>query len=452
MRFPSRRPLQAERARTPLWLWPFVTGVVAFFAAILTAHLHRRNVRLPDWLRWQGDADSASTLLDAVAASVITVTAVTFSLTMVTLQMASQQFSPRLLREFAHDPGTKRVLSVLVGAFVFCTVALQYIQIGQRPPDLTMFVASILSLAALGAILYFVTHVSRLLRADTMMLAVHDQTDWVIDRLLPEYGDESLEAPGPLPPDGTAVRAGRSGFVRILKIDHLLRTAAAHGLTIEVAVRAGDHVVQGSPLATVWRHSPDGPLPGPVEVDERLRRAIRHGVEIGYERTNEQDVALGLRQLADIAVRALSSAINDPVTADHAIGHLADLLVRLTGRRLGPVAYRDARDRGQVVVRDRDLAYFLELACAQIRRYGRDDPAALSALLRMLRDVAAVARDDSQREQIAYQTSLVEAQLASGILDHDLDQVKDMARRVHRALDGDLRAAYQDRSGETRSI
>ncbi|WP_106397005.1 DUF2254 domain-containing protein [Actinocorallia populi] len=448
MRFPVPRSPQAERARTPLWLWPVVTSLAAFVLAVLTVRLHEENVRPPFWLRWQGDADSAATLLQAVAGSVITVTGLTFSLTVVALQLASQQFSPRMLREFAHDPGIKRVLSVLVAAFVFTTVALRYIRSERPAPDLTMFLASLLSLAALGAVLYFITHIAQLLRVDTMMLTVHDQTDRVIDKFHPEYGDESLRSPGATPPGGTVLPARRSGFVRMLRINALLRAAAAHGLTIEVAVRAGDHVVRGSPVATVWWRSPHGRAPDPAAVD----RAVQDGIEIGYERTNEQDVALGLRQLADIAVKALSPAVNDPVTAAHAVGHLADLLVRLTGRRLGPVVHGDGRDGGQVIVRDRDLAYYLELACGQIRRYGRHEPAALNALLRMLRDVAAVARDDSQRDQIALQAGLIRAQLDRGLLPHDIDQVEDMFRRVHAALDGDLPSAYGDRSGETRSL
>ncbi len=131
---------------------------------------------------------------------------------------------------------------------------------------------------------------------------------------------------------------------------------------------------------------------------------------------------------------------------------MADLLVKLTGRRLGPTPHQDSQGLGRVVVPDRDLAYYLELACGQIRRYGRHEPTVLTALLRMLRDVAVATRDDDQRAQVADQTDLIVAELSSSLLKYDVDQGEDMAQRVRQALNSETRLAYWDRSGETRSI
>ena len=173
---------------------------------------------------------------------------------------------------------------------------------------------------------------------------------------------------------------------------------------------------------------------------------------IGYERTIEQDAAFAFRQLTDIAVKALSPGINDPVTAAHAVGHMADLLVRLTGRRLGPTLHEDAEGTGRVVVPDRDLPYYLDLVCGPIRRYGRSEPTVLIALLRMLRDVATAARDDAQRQDLADQIGLIVEEVSETVGAHDAKQVQAMAQRVGQALDGDVRGAYADRSGETRSL
>ena len=443
-----RQP-RAERSRAPLWLWPAVGSLAGFVAALVSVRVRLAASHPLGWLRWPGDGDSAGTLLQTVAGSVITVTGLTFTLTVVALQLASQQFSPRLLREFTRDRVIKAVLCVLVTTFVFTTTVLRYVRSDEPVPDLALLIASGLGLAALAAVLGFVTHIARALRVDTMMLAVHDETDRAIATFYPHSGDPRPRSPEGMHSGGAedaVLRALNSGFVRLIDVDALVHAARTADVVIEIEVRPGDHVVRGTPVASVWTR--DGQAPDVAA----LEAAVHGGIRLGYERTVEQDAAFGFRQLTDIAVKALSPALNDPVTAAHAIGHMADLLVKLAGRRLGATLHEDGEGTGRLVVPDRDLAYYLELACGQIRRYGRHEPTVLSALLRMLRDLAVAAHDDEQRAHIADQTDLVVAELPSALAKHDVDQVEDMAGRVRQALSGQTRRAYLDRSGETRSI
>jgi uncharacterized membrane protein len=172
-------------------------------------------------------------------------------------------------------------------------------------------------------------------------------------------------------------------------------------------------------------------------------------VLIGSERTLEQDAGFGFRELEDIAVKALSPAINDPVTAAHAIGHVGDLLTRLpTGRHL-------ARGCGGDRSGDRPRSGLRLLPGAGLRpdpAVRQGEPTVLVALLRMPRDVAVAARDEKQREQIAGQAGLVVEAAAASLLPSEHESVRDMERRVRAALEGDDLAAYLDRAGETRSI
>ncbi|RAY13623.1 DUF2254 domain-containing protein [Actinomadura craniellae] len=441
--FTPRRP-QAERSRGPLWLWPAIGSLVALGCGLLTVRVSLFPSHPLAWLRWPGDTNAAKSLLEALASSVITVTGLAFSLTVVTLQLASQQFSPRLLREFTRDRVIKAVLCVLVSTFVYTITVLRYLEAGRPVPDLALFIASLLGLAELAAVLALITHVARLLRVDTMMRMVHDETAHAIRTLRPAYDD-----PPSRPADGTrsggrSVPAGSSGFVRIIDVGPLLRAARTTDALIGVGVHPGDHVVRGTPVASVWSRA-DRPLDLPA-----IEAAVQESIRLGYERAAEQDIAYGFRQLTDIAVKALSPGINDPVTAAHSIGHTADLLVRLTGRWLGGAVYEDGA--GRVELPDRGLAYYLELACGQVRRYGRREPTVLIALLRMLRDVAVAARDDEQRAQIARQTDLVVAEVPSSLGSHDTEQVGDMAERVRQALHGEVRRAYRDPDGGTRSL
>ena len=443
----SAEQRNAERSRTPLWLWPAVGGVAGLVGALVSVPVRLDRPHPLAWLGWPGGLDSATAFLQALATSVITVTGLTFTLIIVALQLASQQFSPRLLREFMHDRVFKAVLAVLVAAFVFAVTALRHVGHDGPVPDLTLLIAFGASLAVLAAILGFIAHIARVLRVDTMMRAVHDETDRAIEEFHPRYGDPRPRSPEELGVDGEggSVCAGSSGFVRFVDVDRLLRTAAASDVLIRLDVRPGDHVVRGTPLASAW--SREG---GPVELAD-VEAGVRKCVVLDYERTMEQDAAFGFRQLVDIAVKALSPGINDPVTAIHAVGHLSDLAVKVAGRRLGGTLHEDHRGVGRLVVPDRDITYYPDLVCGQVRRYGRHEPTVLNALLRMLRDVATATRDDEQRAAVDVQVDLVTAEVSSSLSRYDVDTVEDMARRVRQALTGDVRAAYHDRSGETRS-
>jgi uncharacterized membrane protein len=179
---------------------------------------------------------------------------------------------------------------------------------------------------------------------------------------------------------------------------------------------------------------------------------VRAAVVLNNERTIDQDAAFGFRQLEDIAVKAVSPAINDPVTAATAVGHMADLLVRLTGRRLGPTLHEDGDGAGRAVVPDRDLRYYLHLACGQLSRFGGGEPTLLMALLRMLRDVALACRDDRQREEVAWAADLVTGQASPDWQEVDARAVRHHRERVTAALEGRLADAFADRAGEARSM
>ncbi len=432
-----------------MWVWPTLAGGVGF--ALGTA-LSNLELTSSTWAQrvWPGDADSASTLVQVVAASVITVTTLTFSLTVLALQLASQQFSPRLLRQFTRDPATRVVLSVLVATFVLAMTVLRHLRADAPVPHLAVLAVAGGGLLSLAALLGFITHITRILRIDTMMAAVHGEARAAIDAFYPRYGDDRPRHPDDdTTPTGSGhvVTAAHSGFVRTIDVDALVSGAQEQGVVVQLLARPGDHVVSGTPFGVVWSRT--GGLP---QDPEAVDVVVRETVDLGYERTVEQDAAFGFRQLEDIAVKALSPGINDPVTAAHAIGYMADLLVQVLGCRLGPTAHEDSAGAPRAIVPDRDITYYLELSCAQVRRYGSGEPTVLNALLRMLRDAAVSCRDDVQRRAISVEVQRIVDSAAETFLEDEADSVTDLARRVHAALSGDVVDAYSDRAGETRSL
>jgi uncharacterized membrane protein len=443
--------LSFEDLRLSLWFVPSVAAVVALAVALGLAQVTPSQDEPLGRLPWPADVQAASTVLQVIATATITVTSLTFSLVVVALQLASQQFSPRLLREFARDWVIQAVLAVLVSTFVFSLTILMALDSSEPAPKVATVVAFLLGLLSVAALLTFLGHIVRALRIDTMMVAVHGET---VDTMEQSY--PSVHEPEPRRPHdvvdtggGTLLPARRSGFVKVIQPARLVRAAAEADAVLWMMIRPGDHLVEGTPVGIAYRR--DGTQVSPAQA-ERLTEAILQAVELGYERTAEQDTALGLRQLVDIAVKALSPGINDPVTAAHAVGYLSDLLVRLQSRRLGPQVHSDDDDTQRLVLPDRDARYYLDLACGQIRRYGRREPTVLVALLRMLRDVAVAAPDDQHRDEIRRQSALIVAEMSEDLHPEDVASVHDLATRVEQALGGRVEQAFGDRAGETRSI
>lgn len=440
---------RSETLRARLWFWPAVAGAAS---ALLTLVLTTvRPAPGTAWATavWPGGQDAASTVLQVVATSIMTATTLTFSLTVVALQLASQQFSPRLLREFARDAKIQAVLAVLVSTFVIALTGLAGMGSEAPLPVLVPALTLVMGLVSAGALVLFLGHIVRSLRVDSMMVAVHEQAAATVAEAYLDYEDHSKEpAPGlPGPEGGTLLPAQRSGFVQAIRPGPLVEACAEHGLFLLLGVRPGDHVTEGTPLGSAW--TDDG---APAATANVLDEAVAQAVEVGFERTLEHDAALGLRQLTDIAVKAISPSVNDPITAAHAIGYCTDLLARLQHRKLGPQQHVDAAGTVRLVTPDRDHRYYLDLVCAPIRRFGAGEPLVLTALLRMLRACAATARDDAQRAQIARQTELLLQSMDPGLIDSDAEEVREFAGRVHLALAGDLDDAFRDRAGETRSV
>jgi uncharacterized membrane protein len=441
------RRITGEDIRASLGLWPVVGAAVSFVLTLLLL-----EVRVPDgvWARlaWPGDVASATALLQVVASSVIAATTLIFSLTVVALQLASQQFSPRLLREFARDRFTQFVLTVLVCTFVVALTGLRGMRADAPIPRLVVALSLVLGIVSVGLLLVFLGHVVRSLRIDGLMLAVHRDTEETIadvdDRM--EEGSRPPAASLLARDGGTLVCSPRSGFVQAIYPRELVDVARRHGAFLRIDLHPGDHVVEGTPMATLWAE------PGAVVDPERLADDISGCIDTGFERTVEQDAAFGLRQLTDIAVKAISPAVNDPVTCAHALGYCADLLLRLQRSHLGPTVLSDDEGVPRVVVPARDHRYYLDLVCSPVRRYGNHEPIVLSALMRLLRDCAVGAQDDSQRLEIRRQVSFVLEEGRDGLREQDFDAVLDLARRVELALTGQTGAAYRDRAGETRSV
>jgi uncharacterized membrane protein len=391
-----------------LWVLPTIS-VVVFLAA--GALLSRVSISDHSPLAFQGSADDARNVLIVVSTTMITVTGLVFALTIVALQIASGQYSPRLLRNFMRDRGTQIVLSVFVGAFAYSTAGLYTVgtqRAGQQAfvPRLAVSGSLALALASVGVLIYFIHHLARSIQIDAIMSQIQRETREVIDDVYPHdaAGDLDPEARCPDPPaQALVVPAATSGYLQAVQPAPLVETATRHDLVVRLTKRVGDHVVAGTPIAWAWPRSPDEPPPTPA----RLAQAVADAVQVGFERTMVQDVLFGLRRLVDIANKALSPAVNDPYTAIQAVHHLSVLLCVLARRRLGDQLCRDQQGILRVAVPLPDFDEYLRRSTAQIRRFGAAEPPLTRSLIQLLRDVGTSTTSQARRAACAHHLWLV---------------------------------------------
>ncbi|MFG2311546.1 DUF2254 domain-containing protein [Streptomyces sp. NPDC048566] len=427
-----------------LWPLPACGVVLAVVAGIALPHLDARlKHRLPSWLSsnlFEGGAGAARAVLETIAGSLVSVTALTFSLTVVTLQLASSQFSPRLLRTFTRDRFVQATLALFLGTFTYALTVLRAVRTvegggGPVVPQLSVSVAFVLALASVLALVLFLAHLTREIRVETMLRNVHAAAGRTARRLLPEREEsDTEERDGRLLPPAHAlpVLAADSGFLTWVDDEALVAAAVDADALLRIDVSPGSSLIEGTPVGAIWPRA-SGALP-----DDRdgLLRRVTAALTTGPERTEAQDVAFGLRQLTDVAVRALSPGVNDPTTAVHALSHASALLCDLAGRDLGPRLLRDDRQRVRVDVDGPDLAELLDLVVSQPRRYGASEPEVLARLTGLLRELAWCAPPDRHaplRGQLARLRATVAAQ---DFDDAERGHLAHLADEVDQALAG----------------
>ncbi len=338
---------------------------------------------------FRGDASAARTVLSVIAGSLITVAGLTFSITMVVLQLASSQFSPRILRTFFGDRITQITIGVFVGTFVYALLVLREVGsfgTGDFVPRLAVTLASLLGMAAVVLLIVFLNHVAQMVQVSHVMADIAHTTLKQTNTLFPErFGTaededfESLAETWRKEPAGR-IYAQRPGFVQRVALDELAEGLAGHVRHAVVLVCPGDFVSVDKAVLEVW----------PQDAAEACRSSTRSAVFVDSERDIHQDVDFGLRQLADTALRAVSPGINDPATAVTCIGYLRSVLVRLVARDQPP-ALRHFPDHGvDLLVRRRDFGEYLE-ALVQIDRYVDHDAWVAGELLAALEACAQAA-------------------------------------------------------------
>lgn len=391
-----------DRVRTSLWFVPGIIALCALGLASLTLLIDHAAPEealsgLP--LLYSGTPDGARAVLSTIATSVITTAGVVFSMTIVSLQLASSQFGPRLLRTFLRDRGNQIVLGVFVGIFLYCILVLPSVDSSDGSafvPRIAVTLGVLLATIGLGLLVYFIDHVAQSIHADAVIEAVGAEMDGTIGGLFPEpVGEGAPEVDEAAPAregDGAAVRAARSGYLRFINGDTLMRTASERGLLVRIEAAPGRYVIEGDVLARVW--------PGP-DLSEESADSVRGAFKLGAHRTTLQDATFAFEQLAEMAVRALSPGINDPATAVHCVDRIGVGLSSLVGRRRPSSLRRDEEGVVRVEAPVVGIREVLESAVEPISRCADVHLAVWIRLLETLGAAHARAAREADRAAIS---------------------------------------------------
>lgn len=384
------------------WFLPTVMAVMAIVLALAMLAIDRSSQDAMKHLNWiyTGGPDGARALLSAVASSMITVAATAFSITIIALQLAASNFGPRLLRNFMQDTGNQLVLGTFIGTFIYCLLILRTV----RGEDYALFVPQLavtvglgLAIASVAILIYFIHHASTIIQASHVIAGVSHDLDNTIERLFPEKlghsiapksGQQIGEIPANFDSDAYPIKASKTGYLQAIDNKELIKIACKHDLLLQLQFRPGQFIVQESNLVLVYPSQ---------HLFAKLTKRLNDAFIVGNERNEQQDVEFLINQLVEVALRAISPAVNDPFTAIRCIDRLSAGLSRLAQQEF-PSPYRyDDQGILRVIAEGVTFEALVDSAFNQIRRYAQSDAAVTIRLLDAIATIASYTSNAKQR-------------------------------------------------------
>ena len=332
------------------------------------------------------DPQVAQVILSTIATATMTVVSIVFAILLMSLTLASTQFSPRILVSFVRDQVTQWTLGVFLGTFSYCIAALPAARLLPYPfvPVVTVLGAMALAPVCVGWLIYFIHHISNAISVNTIIDRIRRDTEVVIDELMPyPYRPLTMDSANHETFD-LALLSRESGYIRYADIARLRSLAKFYGICVRLERRVGHFIAEGVPLLSISR--------GERITGERAHELLS-AIEIGPTRTLQQDAEFGIVQIVDIALRAMSPAVNDPTTAISCVDQLSCILIRWLGRTPPRSHHYDPPHVLRAVVPWIGLSGLLDLAFEQIRHYAASDAAVSLRLMRALSDIASTVRD-----------------------------------------------------------
>jgi uncharacterized membrane protein len=427
-------------------LW-FLPGLLTLAGAALAIVLVANNDDIKEalgveadevWWLFGGSSEGALSVLESISGSIITVTGVVFSVTIIALQLASSQFTPRVLRQFMADRGNQAVLGVFIGTFTYTLIVQRTVRGEQLDdvfvPAVAVTVAVLLALTSIGFFIYFINHLARSIQAAVVIDSAAHAALNMVGTVFPDIpspgvatvvrtADGLLDELGLSPDDAQPVRAPHAGYIQAIDRNALIEAAARHDLFICMEVEIGTYVMPGQTIMRAWPEH---------EVAQQELARLHSALVLGLERTPRQDLKHGIIELMDIAVKGLSPSINDPTTAVNSIQRMAQVLLDMAWRVRGDSIHSDEEGRPRLIMRRPRLDDVVDLAYNQVRHYGGSNPTVMIAIIEALSTLVSLAPAEAR---VAFESQLQQS------IETAQDRVDDKGdrARLQRAIDEAMR-------------
>ncbi|MDD1651027.1 MAG: DUF2254 domain-containing protein [Methylococcaceae bacterium] len=410
---------------------------IGFAIALIETDTAGTDRLAAQWPRLFGaGAEGARGMMSTIAGSMMTVVGVTFSMILVVLALASSQYTSRILRNFIRNRVTQIVLGIFAGIFTYCLIVLRTIRGGNEGafvPSFAVFFGFVLALGGVAALMFFIHHIASSIQASSIIASVAQETIAAIDRLFPEklgHGsgeDDDDQTLRPLSErNWCAVPARQSGYIQGVNNTALLRLARDRKSIVRMEHGIGEFVVQDTTLASLFMEDPP---------DQETVAALQKTYSISSHRTLEQDAAFGIRQIVDVALKALSPGINDVTTAVTCVDYLTAILARIAPRQI-PSSHRYEEGELRVIAKGPSFESLLVESFDQIRSSATGNVAIMLRMLGALQTIAGLTAGPHRRRALCDQAQWI-AELAERTLEsvHDRVRIDTRLARVREALE-----------------
>ena len=419
--------------RASLW---FVPGVMIIVSVALALGLIEVDSTvkaewLADYPRLFGlGADGSRGMLTAIAGSMLTVAALAFSLTLNAVTQASGQFTPRIFRNFMRDRANQFVLGYFVSVFVFCLLVLRTIRGADElkfVPSVAVLTGLLLAVGGVLVLIFFIHHIADSLQITTILDKITRETKEAVEKLFPQElgdaatADEKVEIrQAEDVEDWKKIPALQAGYVQDVNADGLLKYADENKILIKMRRGIGQFAGRGATLAEI---APDTETPNrEIKINRAKIEEINDFFSLARHRTIEQDAGFGIRQIVDIALKALSPGVNDTTTAVSCIDNLGEIVGEIARRKI-PARVRSKDDVPRVIVVAPDFQDYVETAFDQIRISGKANFAIFERLITTIMFVAECATDKMRRAALRKQIDLI-GEYAAQTLETDYEKEK----------------------------
>lgn len=388
-----------DKLRTGFWFLPLIMSLSAItlhFILIWVDRRYNHDILVKLQFIWVGGLDGAREVLSTIATTTISLTGVTFSITIVALSLASSQFGPHILRNFLRDRGNQFVLGTFVSTFIYALFVLRTLsEINGEAfvPWVSITFSIFLSMASLATLVYFIHHISVSIQAPNVVHEAFRELQAGIKQLFPDKDLKPLRqfSDSNNWTEAFTVYSEKSGYLQSIGSNTLAHLAKQEGCVLRTALRPGAYVLNKDPLLQV--------LPG-VKLSDRLAEKLRNQFILGPSRTPLEDIECSISQIVEIAVRALSPGINDPFTAIHCLDCLTAALSEMLERRFPECFQLDEEQNIRFLFPPIMFEEILHLAFSPIRQYTTSSQMVMRRLAECLKKLKGRAIQDVHRHDI----------------------------------------------------